>query len=42
MLDNTYVITTIPTVKSQKYHDLYYNSNSKITGGKLQKTYYAI
>ena len=32
----------VHTVKSQKYRDLYYNSNSKITGGSMQKTYYAI
>ena len=31
-----------PTVKSQKYRDLYYNSNLNITWGKMQKTYYAI
>ena len=32
----------IYTVKSRKYHDLYYTSNLKITGGNMQKTYNAI
>ena len=30
------------TVKLQKYHEIYYETNSKITQGKMQKTYYAI
>ena len=30
------------TVKSWKYQDLYYKSNSNISRGKLQKTYFAI
>ena len=29
----------ISTVKSQKYRDLYYNSNLNIPRGKMQKTY---
>ena len=27
------------TIKSRKYHDFYYNTNLKITSGKMQKTW---